>query len=66
MEKLDSALSLWIVLYNNLNFQSSYLHTFYKPNNIKTKSNTKFKTYIRGKGYGIDFSQGLQILGFLF
>ena len=38
----------WIVLYNNyFNFQFSYLHTFYKPNNIKTKLSTKVKTYIQ-------------------
>ena len=28
-------------------FQFSYLHTFYKPNNIKTKPNTKIKTYFQ-------------------
>ena len=36
MEKLDSALCIWTVLYTNyFNFQC--IHTFYKPNNIKTK-----------------------------
>ena len=35
-----------IVLYTNyFNFQFSYLHTFYKPNNIKIKPRTKVKTY---------------------
>ena len=48
MEKLDSALFLRIVLYTNyFNFKFSYLHTFYKPSNIKTKPSTKFKTYIQ-------------------
>ena len=48
MEKLDSALHLWIVLYTNyFNFWFSYLHTFYKPNNIKNKASTKVKTYIQ-------------------
>ena len=42
MEKFDSALCQWIVLYTNyFNFQFSYLHTFYKPSNIKTKPSTK-------------------------
>ena len=43
MEKLDSALYQWIVLYTNnyFNFQFSYLHTFYRPKNIKTKPSTK-------------------------
>ena len=50
MEKLDSAFCLSIVLYTNyFNFQFSYLHTFYKPNNIKTKYSTKVKTYIQIK-----------------
>ena len=36
----------WIVLYTNyFNFQFSYLHTFYKPNNIKTKPSTNVKIY---------------------
>ena len=44
MEKLDSALCQWIVLYTNyLNFQFSYLHTFYKQKNIKTKPSIKLK-----------------------
>ena len=44
MEKLHSALYQWIALYTNyFNFQFSYLHTFYKPKNIKSKSSTKFK-----------------------
>ena len=48
MEKPDSALYQWIVLYTNyFNFQFSYLHTFYKPKNIKTKPNTKVKIYIQ-------------------
>ena len=46
MKKLDSALCPCIVLYTNyLNFQFSYLHIFYKPNNIKTKASTKVKIY---------------------
>ena len=36
MEKLESALCQWIVL-----------HTHYKPNNTKTKSSTKFKSYFQ-------------------
>ena len=48
MGKLDSALYQWILLYTNyFNFQLSYLHTFYKPNNIKTKPNTKLKLIFR-------------------
>ena len=48
MEKLDSALCQCIVLYTNyFNFQFSYLHTFYKPENIHTKPSTKVKTYIQ-------------------
>ena len=48
MEKLDSALCKSFVLCtNHFNFQFSYLHTFYKPNNIKTKPSTKVKTYIQ-------------------
>ena len=44
MEKPDSALYQWIVLYTDyFNFQFSYLHTFYKPKNIKTKPSTKVK-----------------------
>ena len=44
MEKLDSALYQWIVLYtNSFNFQFSYRHTFYKAKNIKTKPSTKLK-----------------------
>ena len=44
MEKLDSALCQWIVLYTHyFNFQFSYLYTFYKLNNIKTKPSTKLK-----------------------
>ena len=48
MGKLDSALYQWIRLYTNyFDFQFSYLHTFYKPNNIKIKTSTKVKTYIQ-------------------
>ena len=48
MEKLDSALCQGIVLYTHyLNFQFSYLHIFYKPNNIKTTPSTKIKTYFQ-------------------
>ena len=44
MEKLDSTLCQWIVLGTNyFNFQFSYAHIFYKPNNIKTKPNTKVR-----------------------
>ena len=46
MEKLDNAFCQCIVLYTHyFNFQFSYLHTFYKPNNIKTKPSTKVKSY---------------------
>ena len=31
----------------SMNFQFSYLYTFYKPNNIKTKASAKVKTYIQ-------------------
>ena len=35
-----------LVLYTNyFNFQCFYLHTFYKPNNIKTKPSRKLETY---------------------
>ena len=48
MEKLDSALYQLIVLYTNyFNFQCSYLHTFYKPKNIKTKPSIKVKTLFK-------------------
>ena len=48
MEKLDSALCQLIVPYTNyLSFQFSYVHTFYKPSNIKTTASTKVKTYIQ-------------------
>ena len=44
METLDSTFCLSTVLYTNyFNFQFSYLHTFNKPNNIKTKLSTKLK-----------------------
>ena len=44
MEKLDSALCQWITLYtNDLDFQFSYLYTFYKSNNIENKVSTKLK-----------------------
>ena len=34
--------SEWVLLYTNyFNFQVSYLHAFYKPNNIKSKPSTK-------------------------
>ena len=36
-------------IYNYFSFQFSYLHTFYKANNIKTKHSTKVKTYIQIK-----------------
>ena len=45
MEKPDSELS--VVYTNYCNFQFSYLHTFCKPDNIKTKPSTKDKTYIQ-------------------
>ena len=45
MEKLDSAFGQWIVLYTHyFDFQFSYLHTFYKSNNIKTKPSTNVKS----------------------
>ena len=48
MEKLNSALCQWIVVYTiYFNFQFSYLHTFYNPENIKTKPSTKVKTDIQ-------------------
>ena len=48
MEKLDIALYQSIVLYTNcFNFEFSYLHTFYKPKNIKTKPSAEVKTYIQ-------------------
>ena len=48
MEKLGNALRLCLVLHTHyFNFQFCYLHTFYKPNNIKTKPTTKVKTYIQ-------------------
>ena len=46
MEKLDTALCQWIVLIISI-FTFPYLHTFYKTNNIKTKSSTKVKTCIQ-------------------
>ena len=49
MEKLNSALSINVLYTNYLSFQFSDLHTFYKPNNIKTKPTTKAKTYIQIK-----------------
>ena len=53
MEKRDSGLCEWIVLYTNyfsylnIHFQFSYLQTFYKPNNIKSKHSSKVETYIQ-------------------
>ena len=48
MEKLHSALYQRIVLYTNyFNFQFSYVHTFYKPKNIKSKPSIKVKTHIQ-------------------
>ena len=48
MEKLDSAFCQQVLLYHDyFNFQFSYLHTLCKPNNIKTKPSSKFKTYIQ-------------------
>ena len=39
MEKLDSALCQWIVLYNNyFNFQFPYVHTLYKLNHFYIQS----------------------------
>ena len=44
MQKLGSALCQWILLYTNyFNFRFSYLQTFYKSNNIKTRPRTKLK-----------------------
>ena len=48
MEKLDSALCQWIVVYiNYCNFLFFYFHIFYKTNNIETKPGAKVKTYIQ-------------------
>ena len=52
MEKLDSVLCEWIVLYNyfnyfNIHFQFSYLHTFYKPNKIKPSLAQKLKLTLK-------------------
>ena len=41
MEKLDSALCLYSL------FQFSYVHAFYKPNNITTKLSLKAKSYFQ-------------------
>ena len=42
MEKLDSALCQWIVLYTHyFNFHFSYLHTFYKPITLLHESATE-------------------------
>ena len=43
MEKLDSALSINCTVYEL--FQFSYLHVYYKPNNITTKLSVKAKSY---------------------
>ena len=44
MEKLGNALCLCLVLHTHyFNFQFCYLHTFYKPNNIKTMLKLIFK-----------------------
>ena len=50
----------WIVLYiNYFNFQFSYLHTFYKLNNIKAKPSTKviFKLIFKFSTVNRGFSQ---------
>ena len=49
MKKFDNELSQWMncAIYYYFNFQFSYLHTFYKPNNNKTKPNIKVKTCIQ-------------------
>ena len=48
MEKLSNGLYQWIVLYTDyFNFQFSYLHTFYKPKNVKSKPSAEVKTYIQ-------------------
>ena len=48
MDKLDSALCQWNVLYTHyFNFQFSYLHAFYKQNNIKSKPQTKINFYFQ-------------------
>ena len=50
MEELGSVFSQWIVLYTDyFNFQFSSLHTFYKPDYIKTNSSTKVKSYFSFK-----------------
>ena len=56
MEKVDSALCQWTLLYTHFNFQFSCLPTFYKRNNIfkcsaiKGQINVPLWTHIRYKG----------------
>ena len=45
MEKLDSVLLINCTVYPL--FQFSYLHAFYKPNNITTKLSLKVKSYFQ-------------------
>ena len=45
MEKLNSALVNECTVYSL--FQFSYLHAFYKPNNITTKLSLKVKPYFQ-------------------
>ena len=48
MEKLDSALYQWIVLYtNHFNSQFSYLHSFYKPKTLKPSLGQKLKLILK-------------------
>ena len=46
MEKLESVLCQWVVLYIHL-YQFSYLHAFYKPNNITARLSLKVKSYFQ-------------------
>ena len=45
MEKLNSGLSMNCTVYTS--FQFSYLHAFYKSNNITTKLSLKVKPYFQ-------------------
>ena len=47
-ETCQCIMSMNCAIYTNyFNSKFSYLHKFYKINNIKTKPSTKFKTYIQ-------------------
>ena len=48
MEKLGNALCLCLVLHTHyFNFQFCYLHTFYKPNNVKQSLAQKLNLIFR-------------------